>query len=56
MRVGEQGALGYVAVVSGGVILRPHHAEWPVELVEIGTGRSSAQYIIGRVCYVAFAV
>jgi hypothetical protein len=36
--------------------LRPHNAEWPVELVEIGTGRSFAEYIIGRVCHVAFAV
>jgi hypothetical protein len=56
VRVGEQCAIRYVAVASGRVTLRPHSAEWPVELVEIGTGRSFAEYLIGRVCHVAFAV
>ena len=53
VRVGEQCAIRYVAVTSGRVILRPHNAEWPMELVEIGTGRSFAEYIIGRVGHVA---
>ena len=56
VRVGEQCAVRYVAVASGRVILRPHNAEWPVELVEIGVGRSFSEYIVGRVCHVAFAV
>ena len=56
VRVGEQCAIRYAAVSSGRVILRPHNPEWPVELVEIGTGRSFAEYIIGRVCHLAFAV
>jgi hypothetical protein len=53
VRVGEQCAIRYVAVTSVRVILRPHNAEWPMELVEIGTGRSFAEYIIGRVGHVA---
>jgi len=56
VRVGEQCAIRYVAVGSGRVILRPHNPEWPVELVEIGMGRSFGEYIIGRVCHVAVAV
>ena len=56
VRVGEQCAIRYVAVGSGRVILRPHNPEWPVELVEIGMGKSFAEYIVGRVCHVAFAV
>jgi hypothetical protein len=56
VRVGEHCAIRYVAVAAGRVILRPHNPEWPVELVEIGAGRSFADYIVGRVCHVAFAV
>ena len=56
VRVGEQCAVRYVAVGAGRVILRPHNPEWPVELVEIGTGKSFGEYIIGRVCHIAVAV
>jgi hypothetical protein len=56
VRVGDQCAIRYVAVGAGRVILRPHNPEWPVELVEIGMGKSFAEYIIGRVCHVALAV
>jgi hypothetical protein len=56
VRVGEQCAVRYVSVGSGRVVLRPHNADWPVELVEIGAGRSFAEYIVGRVCHIAVAV
>ena len=55
VRVGEQCAIRYAVVDLGTRDLRRHKAEWPVELVEIGTGRSFAKYIIRRVCHVAFA-
>jgi hypothetical protein len=56
VRTGDQCAIRNVAVSTGRVILRPHNPEWPVELIEIGVGKSFAEYIIGRVCHVAFAV
>ena len=53
VRSGEQCAIRYVAVASGRIILRPHNDQWPVELIEIGIGRGSAEYIVGRVCHIA---
>jgi hypothetical protein len=53
VRTGEQCAIRYVAVASGRIILRPHNPDWPVELIEIGFGKSFAEYIVGRVCHIA---
>ena len=56
VRLGEQCAIRHLAVASGHVILRPHNEQWPVELIEIGYGRSFAEYIVGRVCHIAVEV
>jgi len=56
VRLGDLCAIRYLAVASGHIILRPHNEQWPVELIEIGYDRSFAEYIVGRVCHVAFEV
>jgi hypothetical protein len=56
VRFGEACVLRYVAVAAGRIILRPHNEQWPVELVEIGSGNGFAHYIVGRVCHLALEV
>ncbi len=46
----------YASAFEGRLVLRPHNPNSPVELVTIHSGRSYADYIIGRVCYVATEV
>jgi hypothetical protein len=56
VRAGTQCAVRYVDVTSGHIILRPHGADWPVELVEIAHGKGFVEYIVGRVCHIAVEV
>ena len=56
VRAGEQCAIRYVATKSGRIILRPHNPDWPVELVEIASGKGFSDYIVGRVCHIAVEV
>jgi hypothetical protein len=53
VRFGEQCTIRHLAVAQHRVILRPLNEDWPVELVEIGFGKSFAEYIVGRVCHIA---
>jgi transcriptional regulator with XRE-family HTH domain len=42
----------YVEVAGNHLVLRPHNAAYPVEIQQIEKGKSAADYIIGRICYV----
>ncbi len=42
---------GYVSVSGDQLIVRPYHPRHAVELVRIERGRSYAQYVVGRICY-----
>lgn len=42
----------YVEVAERNLVLRPHNQAYPVSLLPIEDGRKSADYIVGRVCYV----
>jgi hypothetical protein len=42
----------YVQAEGGTLILRPHNQAYPVEVMPMEAGKSSADYIVGRVCYV----
>jgi phage repressor protein C with HTH and peptisase S24 domain len=42
----------YVEVQGGNLILRPHNQAYPVDVIGIEEGKTHADYIIGRVCYV----
>jgi hypothetical protein len=53
VRAGAQCVIRHVSVAPGRVILRPSNQEWPVELLEIPTGKTFAAYIVGRVCHIA---
>jgi|SRR5581483_3345493 len=49
----EEGCLvRYVQAEGSNLILRPHNQAYPVEIVPMDTGKSSADYIVGRVAYV----
>jgi hypothetical protein len=43
----------YVEVAGNQLMLRPHNPAHPVELISIPHGRSSADYIIGRICHLS---
>ena len=53
VRRGETCSLTYAELVEGQLVLRPHNQAFPVELLEMENGGSSADYIIGRVCHVS---
>jgi hypothetical protein len=44
--------VNYVEVAGDNVILRPHNQAFPVEVVSIEPGKTAADYILGRICYV----
>lgn len=48
--------IGYASVSGDQLVLRPQNPQYPVELVRIERGRSYSDYIVGRVCHVAFEV
>ncbi len=48
--------IGYASVSGDQLVLRPQNPQHPVELVRIERGRSYSDYIVGRVCHVAFEV
>jgi len=43
----------YVAVAGNSLVLRPHNEKHPVDVLTIAPGRTSADYIVGRICHVA---
>src|SRR5438445_117585 len=42
----------YVEVAGNHLILRPHNQAYPIEVMTIEEGETSADYIVGRICYV----
>jgi hypothetical protein len=48
--------IGYASVSGDQLVLRPKNPQYPVELVRIERGRSYSDYIVGRVCHVAFEI
>ena len=52
VRRGPTCALTYAELIDGQLVLRPHNRAFPVEFLEMENGKSSADYIVGRVCYV----
>lgn len=52
VRRGRTCSLTYAEVVDNHLVLRPHNHSFPVEFLTIEAGRASADYIIGRVCFV----
>ena len=43
----------YVELSGRNLILRPHNQSYPVSILEIESGKTFADYIVGRVCHVA---
>lgn len=43
----------YVEMMGQNLILRPHNQAYPVDVVRIEEDKTFADYIVGRVCYVA---
>ena len=43
----------YVELSGSNLVLRPHNQAYPVDVVAIESDKSSADYIVGRVCHVA---
>jgi hypothetical protein len=46
----------YVEVQENTLILRPHNQSFPVHVIQMEEGKTSADYIVGRVCHVAIEV
>jgi len=42
----------YVEVAGSHLILRPHNQAYPIEVMTMEEGKSTADYLVGRVCYV----
>ena len=42
----------YVEVAGNHLILRPHNQAYPIEVMTMEEGKSAADYLVGRVCYV----
>ncbi len=42
----------YVELAGNTLILRPHNQAYPVDLIALESGKSYADYIVGRVCWV----
>jgi Peptidase S24-like len=42
----------YVEVAGQHLILRPHNQAYPIEVMTMEDGKSAADYLVGRVCYV----
>jgi hypothetical protein len=42
----------YVEIAGANLVLRPHNQAYPIDIISMEEGKSSAEYIIGRVCHV----
>lgn len=43
----------YVELAGNNLILRPHNQAYPVDVIPVESGKTFADYIVGRVCHVA---
>jgi hypothetical protein len=46
----------YVEVAGKQLILRPHNQSYPIEVMSIEEGKSTSDYLIGRVCHIGIEV
>jgi hypothetical protein len=46
-------AVRYVEVAGNHLILRPHNQSFPIEVVTMDDRKTAADYLVGRICYVA---
>jgi hypothetical protein len=46
----------YVEVAGKQLILRPHNQSYPIEVMPLEDGKSTSDYLIGRVCHVGIEV
>jgi hypothetical protein len=46
----------YVEVAGKQLILRPHNQSYPIEVMSIEDGKSTSDYLIGRVCHIGIEV
>jgi phage repressor protein C with HTH and peptisase S24 domain len=49
---GGQCTVKYVELAGTHLVLRPHNQAYPVEVMAMEEGKTAADYLIGRVCYV----
>src|ERR1019366_2834180 len=42
----------YVEVAGNHLILRPHNQSSPIEVITMEDGKTSADYLVGRICHV----
>jgi hypothetical protein len=52
VRKGMGATVSYVELSSENLVLRPHNQAFPVGLIPIAEGKTAADYILGRICYV----
>lgn len=45
-------AVRYAEVAGNQLVLRPHNQSSPIETIPIADGKSAADYLVGRICYV----
>jgi hypothetical protein len=46
-------AVRYVEMAGNHLILRPHNQSSPIEVVTMDDRKTAADYLVGRICYVA---
>ncbi len=49
---GDSCTVKYVEVAGSNIILRPHNPGYPVDIIPIEEGKTYADYLLGRVCFV----
>jgi phage repressor protein C with HTH and peptisase S24 domain len=52
VRKNEDCTIKYVELAGNYLVLRPHNHAYPVEVMPMANDKTSADYIVGRVCYV----
>ena len=52
VRKDESCKIRYVEIADSHLILRPHNPTFPIEVITMGHGQKSGDYIVGRVCHV----
>lgn len=52
VRKNDECTIKYVELAGNYLVLRPHNHAYPVEVMPMADDKTSADYIVGRVCYV----
>jgi hypothetical protein len=53
VRKGHACAIRYVEAAGRNLILRPHNATAPIEVLPLEDRRSASEYLIGRICHIS---